>query len=84
MPLDDERRGVDITLIKRFTHGFSGELDYTYGNATGTASDPNRALPVSGSIRANTICKIGMHEFLYGAAGSISNANKANYLSNPA
>ncbi len=44
-------RGIEITLIKRMSHGFSGELNYTYGNATGTASDPNRALPTAGSVR---------------------------------
>jgi TonB-dependent receptor-like protein len=44
-------RGIELTLIKRHSHGFSGELNYTYGNATGTASDPNRALPSAGNIR---------------------------------
>jgi len=44
-------RGVEFTLIKRFSHGFSGEVNYTYGNATGTASDPNRALSVAGNLR---------------------------------
>lgn len=44
-------RGVEFTLIKRFSHGFSGEINYTYGNATGTASDPNRALQASGNLR---------------------------------
>ena len=44
-------RGIEMTLIKRHSHGFSGELNYTYGNATGTASDPNRALPTAGSLR---------------------------------
>ena len=44
-------RGVELTLIKRFSHGFSGEINYTYGNATGTASDPNRALATSGNLR---------------------------------
>jgi outer membrane receptor for ferrienterochelin and colicin len=44
-------RGVELTLIKRFSHGFSGEINYTYGNATGTASDPNRALSTSGNLR---------------------------------
>jgi outer membrane receptor protein involved in Fe transport len=44
-------RGVEFTLIKRFSHGFSGEINYTYGNATGTASDPNRALPNQGNLR---------------------------------
>ncbi len=44
-------RGVELTLIKRFSHGFSGEINYTYGNATGTASDPNRALQTSGNLR---------------------------------
>lgn len=44
-------RGIEVTLIKRHSHGFSGELNYTFGNATGTASDPNRALPTSGNLR---------------------------------
>jgi outer membrane receptor for ferrienterochelin and colicin len=43
-------RGIEMTLIKRHSHGFSGELNYTYGNATGTASDPNRALTSSGNL----------------------------------
>jgi outer membrane receptor for ferrienterochelin and colicin len=44
-------RGADVTLIKQFSHGFSGEVNYSYGNASGTASDPNRALPSSGNLR---------------------------------
>ena len=44
-------RGFEFTLIKKHSHGFSGELNYTYGNATGTASDPNRALQQSGNLR---------------------------------
>jgi outer membrane receptor for ferrienterochelin and colicin len=44
-------RGIEFTLIKKHSHGFSGELNYTYGNATGTASDPNRALASSGNLR---------------------------------
>jgi outer membrane receptor protein involved in Fe transport len=44
-------RGVEFTLIKRFSHGFAGEVNYTYGNSTGTASDPNRALAASGNLR---------------------------------
>ncbi len=44
-------RGIELTLIKKHSHGFSGELNYTYGNATGTASDPNRALASSGTLR---------------------------------
>ena len=44
-------RGLDFTLIKRFTHGFGWELNYSYGHATGTASDPNRALQVEGNLR---------------------------------
>ncbi|HET9940101.1 MAG TPA: TonB-dependent receptor [Candidatus Eisenbacteria bacterium] len=43
-------RGIEMTLIKRHSHGFSGEVNYTYGNATGTASDPNRALASSGNL----------------------------------
>ncbi|HET9250550.1 MAG TPA: TonB-dependent receptor [Candidatus Eisenbacteria bacterium] len=44
-------RGVEVSLIKRFGRGFGGEVHYTYGNATGTASDPNRALPDQGNLR---------------------------------
>lgn len=44
-------RGIELTLIKKHSHGFSGEMNYTYGNATGTASDPNRALETSGTLR---------------------------------
>src|SRR3989475_1456078 len=44
-------RGVEFTLIKRFSHGFAGEVNYTYGNSTGTASDPNRALVATGNLR---------------------------------
>jgi outer membrane receptor for ferrienterochelin and colicin len=44
-------RGIEVTIIKRHSHGFSGELNYTYQNATGTASDPNRALPTAGNLR---------------------------------
>jgi hypothetical protein len=44
-------RGIEVTLIKQHSHGFSGEINYTYGNATGTASDPNRALASSGNLR---------------------------------
>jgi len=44
-------RGMEVTLIKRFSHGFAGEINYTYGNSTGTASDPNRALSTAGNLR---------------------------------
>jgi outer membrane receptor protein involved in Fe transport len=44
-------RGMDFTLIKRFTHGFGWELNYSYSHTTGTASDPNRALQASGNLR---------------------------------
>jgi len=44
-------RGLEFTLIKRFSHGFSGEVNYTYSNSTGTASDPNRALAAAGNLR---------------------------------
>jgi len=43
--------GIEFTLIKRYSHGFSGEINYSYANATGTASDPNRALTSSGNLR---------------------------------
>jgi outer membrane receptor for ferrienterochelin and colicin len=44
-------RGIEVTLIKQRNHGFSGEVNYTYGNASGTASDPNRALASRGNLR---------------------------------
>ncbi|HYJ33379.1 MAG TPA: TonB-dependent receptor [Candidatus Binatia bacterium] len=44
-------RGIEVTLIKQHSHGFSGELNYTYSNSSGTASDPNRALASSGNLR---------------------------------
>ncbi|HEU4724237.1 MAG TPA: TonB-dependent receptor, partial [Candidatus Eisenbacteria bacterium] len=44
-------RGIEFTLIKDRSHGFAGELNYTYSNSTGTASDPNRALPTAGNVR---------------------------------
>ncbi len=44
-------RGIEFTLIKERSHGFAGELNYTYGYATGTASDPNRALSSQGNLR---------------------------------
>jgi outer membrane receptor protein involved in Fe transport len=34
-------RGFEVSLTKRFTRNFAGELSYTYGIATGVASDPN-------------------------------------------
>jgi outer membrane receptor protein involved in Fe transport len=34
-------RGFEVSLTKRFTGNFAGELSYTYGQATGVASDPN-------------------------------------------
>ena len=34
-------RGFEVSLTKRFTKNFAGELSYTYGIATGVASDPN-------------------------------------------
>jgi outer membrane receptor for ferrienterochelin and colicin len=44
-------RGFDVTLIKQYSHGFSGEVNYTYGSAGGTASDPNRSLSSRGNLR---------------------------------
>jgi hypothetical protein len=41
----------EATLIERYSHGFSGELNYTYQHARGTASDPNRALASNGNVR---------------------------------
>ena len=34
-------RGFEVTLTKRFSHNFDGEISYSYGIATGVASDPN-------------------------------------------
>ncbi|MBI5837224.1 MAG: TonB-dependent receptor [Candidatus Eisenbacteria bacterium] len=36
-------RGFEVTLTKRMSHHFAGELNYTYGIATGVANDPNEA-----------------------------------------
>jgi hypothetical protein len=44
-------RGIEVTLIKQHSHGFSGEVNYTYSNSSGTASDPNRALASAGNLR---------------------------------
>jgi outer membrane receptor protein involved in Fe transport len=33
-------RGFEVSLRKRFSYNFGGELSYTYGLATGVASDP--------------------------------------------
>ncbi len=35
-------RGFELSLTRRFTKNFAGELSYTYGVATGVASDPNQ------------------------------------------
>jgi outer membrane receptor for ferrienterochelin and colicin len=35
-------RGFELTLEKRFSHNFSGEVSYGYGIASGVASDPNQ------------------------------------------
>lgn len=37
-------RGFEASLTKRFSHKFSGEVNYTYSQATGVASDPNQGL----------------------------------------
>jgi outer membrane receptor protein involved in Fe transport len=37
-------RGIELALVKRFSHNFSGEINYTYGIATGLASDVDIAL----------------------------------------
>jgi len=34
-------RGFEVTLRKRFSYNFGGEFSYTYGLATGVASDPD-------------------------------------------
>jgi outer membrane receptor for ferrienterochelin and colicin len=35
-------RGFELSLRKRFSHNFGGEFSYTYGIASGVASDPNQ------------------------------------------
>ncbi len=35
-------RGFELSLRKRFSHNFGGELSYTFGLATGVASDPDQ------------------------------------------
>jgi outer membrane receptor protein involved in Fe transport len=35
-------KGFEVSLRKRFSYNFGGELSYTYGLATGVASDPNQ------------------------------------------
>ena len=35
-------RGFEVSLTKRFNRHFGGELSYSYGIATGVASDPNQ------------------------------------------
>jgi outer membrane receptor for ferrienterochelin and colicin len=37
-------RGFEFSLMRRFRDGFRGELSYTFGVATGVASDPNAAV----------------------------------------
>lgn len=37
-------RGFELSLIRSFRNGFRGELSYTYGVATGVASDPKAAV----------------------------------------
>ena len=37
-------RGFEASLVKRFSHKFSGEVNYTYSIATGVASNPNQGL----------------------------------------
>ena len=34
-------RGFEVSLKRRFANGFGGEMNYTFGVASGTASDPN-------------------------------------------
>ncbi|MCW8806318.1 MAG: hypothetical protein OQK56_07665, partial [Ignavibacteriaceae bacterium] len=36
-------KGITLSFEKRFTHGFSATIDYTYQDAQGNASDPNDA-----------------------------------------
>jgi outer membrane receptor for ferrienterochelin and colicin len=35
-------RGFEVSIEKRFSHNFGGELSYSYSQATGIASDPNQ------------------------------------------
>jgi outer membrane receptor for ferrienterochelin and colicin len=35
-------RGFEVSLRKRFSYNFDGELSYTFGLASGVASDPNQ------------------------------------------
>ena len=44
-------RGLEFSLTRRFKRGFGFELNYGYGYANGTASDPERALPERGNLR---------------------------------
>ena len=37
-------RGFEFTLMRQFRNNFSGEFSYTFGVATGVASDPNAAV----------------------------------------
>ncbi|MBU2689851.1 MAG: TonB-dependent receptor [Candidatus Eisenbacteria bacterium] len=37
-------RGFEFTLSRQFKNNFRGEISYTYGVATGVASDPNAAI----------------------------------------
>jgi outer membrane receptor for ferrienterochelin and colicin len=37
-------RGFEFTLMRRFRDNFRGEISYTFGVATGVASDPNAAV----------------------------------------
>jgi outer membrane receptor for ferrienterochelin and colicin len=37
-------RGFELTLMRQFRNNFRAELSYTYGVATGVASDPNAAV----------------------------------------
>jgi outer membrane cobalamin receptor len=37
-------RGFEASIIKRFSNKFSTEVNYTYSNASGVASDPNTGL----------------------------------------
>jgi len=36
-------KGITLSFEKRFSHGFSATIDYTYQDAKGNASDPNEA-----------------------------------------
>ena len=53
-------RGFEASLVKRFSHKFSGEINYTYSIATGVASDPNQGLQFANGNKSITIPQLDM------------------------